>query len=96
MKRHDVIKLLLKRKGITQKELSKNIGISQTAISLILTGANNPSDDTFAKISTVLEVPIAIINYMTLSEKDIPESKREIFRILNPSMEAFLKEMFNI
>jgi len=96
MKRHDVIKLLLKRKGITQKELSKKIGISQTAISLILTGANNPSDDTFSKISTVLEVPIAIINYMTLSEKDIPESKREIFRILNPSMEAFLKKMFNI
>lgn len=96
MKTHEVIKLLIKNKGLNQKELCKKVGISQTAMSFILTGKTEPKTETLEKISEAVEVPIAIIKYLTLEEKDIPEHKKEIFKMLNPSMEAFIKEIFEI
>ncbi len=96
MKTHEVIKVLIKNKGISQKDLCKQVKISQTAMSFILNGRTEPKKETLEKISEALEVPVPIIKYLTLEEKDIPDNKKEIFKILNPSMESFIKEIFGI
>lgn len=92
----EVIKVLMKKKGITQVELAGRIGKSRTAISQILNGGYNPNPDTLDKISKVLEVPVPMIHFMAISEDDIPEEKRAIYKMLQPSMEKYLFEIFAI
>lgn len=96
MKIHEVINKLLNSRGISQKELSKKIGKSQTAVSQLLSGKYNFSESTLIKISDVLEIPVPILQFLALDESDIPEHKKELYRMLNPSMKRFLDEIFNL
>lgn len=79
-----------KIKNMTQAEFAEKIGISQNALSQIETGNNNPSEETMKNISKILEIPPAILYWKTLSEKDIPKSKREAFKQIKPSMDSLI------
>lgn len=95
MKLHEVIKVLLNNKNITQKDLCKKVKKSQTAMSQLMTGKYNFSEDTLIKISEVLEIPVPILHFLALEEKDVPENKIEIFKAINPAMNNLLNEVFN-
>lgn len=92
----EVIKILLKRKGISQIQLAEEIGKSKTSISQIINGAYNPSSETLANISRVLEVPVPVIHFMSLSANDIPEDKKQLYFMLSPMMDKYLSELFSI
>jgi transcriptional regulator with XRE-family HTH domain len=47
---------ICKEKGVTQKQLSKNIGMSEVGLSKSING--NPTLETLIKIAESLEVPI--------------------------------------
>jgi len=47
---------ICKEKGVTQKQLSKNIGMSETGLSKSING--NPTLETLIKIARSLDVPI--------------------------------------
>lgn len=89
-----VIKSILKQKGISQKELSVKIGKSSTAVSQILNGVYHPNPETLGKISEVLEIPIPVLNFLSISEDDIPENKKELYKQMHPIMEKYVSEMF--
>ncbi|MCY1662806.1 helix-turn-helix domain-containing protein [Chryseobacterium sp. SL1] len=91
-----VIKLLLKKKNITQIDLAEQIGKSTTAVSQIITGQYSPTSDTLDKISKALDVPVPIIHFLTISDDDIPEDKKQLYNLLAPSMNKFLNEIFEI
>lgn len=55
------IKKHRKRKGVTQEEMSKSIGISRSSLSRIETSSYSPSAKTMHKISDYLNVPIGEI-----------------------------------
>ncbi len=46
----------LKQRTITQEELAKRIGVSQSMISHYITGRNMPALDTLSRICTVLDL----------------------------------------
>ena len=54
-------------------ELAKKIGKSTTALSQIINGVYEPNPETLDKICEVLEVPKAIVYFLTISEKDVPK-----------------------
>lgn len=89
-----VINVLIKRKGLTQVDVAKRIGKSTTALSQIIKGNYNPNPDTLDKICKVLDVPQPILYFLTISEKDIPSEKLEIYRMLAPSIKEFLIKIF--
>ncbi|WP_294285489.1 helix-turn-helix transcriptional regulator [uncultured Chryseobacterium sp.] len=92
----EVIKLLLKKKNITQLQLAEKIGKSTTAVSQIVKGQYYPSIDTLEKISKVIDVPVPVMQFLTISDNDVPDDKKQLYNLLAPSMNKFLKEIFEI
>lgn len=76
------IKILRKRKGIGQKELSEATKISVNSISQIEVNATFPHKKNIAKICEALDVPVSYLLFFSLSEEDVPEDKRPAFGIL--------------
>lgn len=84
-----------KRKCIKQKVLARRCEISQTYLSQIENNRRDPNLSTLKKISKVLEVPLPIIFFLSLTDEDIPEQKKEAFSYLSPSVKAFVQEFFS-
>jgi len=94
MKIGQIIGNLIKKKGVTQKEVAAKIGKSTTALSQIINGVYEPNPETLDKICEVLDVPKPILHFMMISEEDIPKEKKEIYRILEPSIKEFIFSVF--
>lgn len=86
------IKELRKKQGLSQEELAKAAGITQTALSQIENGAR-PGEQTFSNISKALKVPEAMIHLLTLDEEDIPKQKRVLYHKLFPVVKSLIMEM---
>jgi transcriptional regulator with XRE-family HTH domain len=65
--------------------LSKKTGISQTSLSKVESGAT-PTKKNLKKICKVLKVSPALDNVLGIDEADVPENKKEIFKLLFPSI----------
>ena len=61
---------ILKRKGITQRELAQRLGKRESEVSKWLTGRHNFTTNTIARISVALEAPI--INVASYAYNTIP------------------------
>ena len=83
------------RKCIKQKVLARRCQISQTYLSQIENNRRDPNLSTLKKISQVLEVPLPIIFFLSLTDEDIPEQKKEAFGYLSSSVKAFVQEFFS-
>ena len=57
----DYIDAILKKKGLTQKELAKKMGKRESEVSRWLTGRHNFTTNTLADISLALGEPIIIV-----------------------------------
>lgn len=89
-----VIGKLIKQKKLTQLEVAERIGKSPTALSQIIKGVYKPNPDTLEKICNVLEIPQPILYFLTISEKDIPEDKIELYKLLAPALRDFVYRIF--
>ena len=89
-----VIGKLIKKRGLTQLVVANKIGKSTTALSQMINGVYDPNPETLDKICEVLDVPKPILHFMMISEEDIPEEKKEIYRILEPSIKEFIFSVF--
>lgn len=89
-----VIGKLIKQKKLTQIEVAERIGKSPTALSQIVKGVYKPNPDTLEKICGVLEIPQPILYFLTISEKDIPEDKIELYKMLAPALRDFVYRIF--
>lgn len=72
------IKLYMKNKGITSKELAKKVNVSPTHISYILNNKRYPSVDLLERIADALDVSISSFY------KNINNTKEENFKINIP------------
>lgn len=76
---HENIKMLMKNKGITSKELAQKVKVSPTHISYIINNKRVPSIDLLEKIAAVLEVSVNDFFDDDISEeKFISKNKAEI------------------
>ena len=90
-----VIKKVIKKRGLTQVEVAKQIGKSTTALSQIINGVYEPNPESLDRICNVLNVPKPILSFMMISEDDIPEGKKEIFKDFEPVLKDFISEVFD-
>jgi transcriptional regulator with XRE-family HTH domain len=90
-----VIKKIIKKRGLTQVEVAKRIGKSTTALSQIINGVYEPNPESLDRICNVLNVPKPILSFMMISEDDIPEDKKEIYKDFEPLLKEFVSEIFD-
>lgn len=78
----NAIKVLRKKKKVSQKKLAEMCDISANALCNIELGRSFPGKDTINKICEALQIPESYLLLFSLSEEDIPEEKRILYRTL--------------
>lgn len=75
---------------ISRKELAARCRISVTALYNIENNLSFPSKDTINGICSALGVPVSYLMFYSLTEEDVPEDKREFFKVIVEPVKAFL------
>lgn len=88
------IKRLREQKGIKQNVFARSCNLSQTYVSQIENNAKEPSIDILKLISKKLDVPLPIIFFLSMDEKDVKANKREAYEFVAPSVKSFINEFF--
>ena len=89
----NAIKTLRKQKKITQKQLAELSEISTNALCSIETGQSFPSMATIGKICSSLNVPESYLLLFSITEDDIPDGKKILYRTLcEPLKEELIHE----
>lgn len=86
----NAIKSIRKELKISRKELASRSGISVTALYNIENNLSFPSKDTINGICSALGVPVSYLMFYSLTEEDVPEGKREFFKVIIEPVKAFL------
>ena len=82
----DSIRKLRMWREMTQKELAQRIGMSANALCAIELNRAFPAKETIVKVCRELGVPVGYLLFFALTEEDIPQDKRELFRILREDL----------
>lgn len=90
-----IIKKLRRARKITQTQLAKSSGITQTYLSQIENNQKEPTIPTLKLIAESLSVPLPILLFMAIEGKDIPENKREAYDVVSPSVKSLLDTLFS-
>lgn len=88
------IKNYRKSNNQTQLEAATALGITNAYLSRIESGKLRPSPDLIERISEYTGTPLAVILWKALEETDVPEQKRDAFRVLKPSVDALIDQLF--
>jgi XRE family transcriptional regulator, regulator of sulfur utilization len=84
------IKILRKKKGISQKDFADKCEISVNALCQIEVNNSFPQKSTIHKVCEVLEIPTSYLLFFSISDEDIPEDKRFIFNTLSSTIKDLL------
>lgn len=89
------IKRLRKERGLNQLEFGEMTRLSQTSLSLIESGNTTPNKSTLKRICEGLKIPEEMLYFMSIDESDIPEEKKEKFRLLYPTAKDLMLKIFS-
>ncbi len=81
--------------GYTQTAAADLANITQTYLSLIENGKKVPSMEVIDKLAEIYEVPMAIMMWRAIEEKDIPKKKLQLYRTLKPPIDDLINSCFN-
>lgn len=84
------IKLLRKKRSLTQKELAGICEISANALGQIEKNVSFPQKNTINKICEALDYPVSYLLFFSISEDDIPNDKKDVFNSLNSAIKTIL------
>lgn len=84
------IKEIRKAKRIKKKDLAAASGISVTALHNIETDKSMPSARTIKQLCQALEIPVSYMLVFSVTQDDVPEEKRSLFRQLMPIVKQLL------
>lgn len=88
------IKDFRKKKGIKQGDFSKMCEITQTYLSLIESNQKEPNLSLLKTISENLEVPLPILVFLSLDINDVPDGKKDLYKILEPSLKDMVTQIY--
>ncbi len=90
----NTIKELRQKKRFKQVEFAESCGLSQSYLSLIEKGKKQPTLSILKKIASILEVPMPVLVFFSLDKDDIDDSKKEAYRLLEPSIKGLISDVF--
>lgn len=90
------IKNIRKQRSQTQIEFATLCGITQAYLSKIESNLKDPNLSLITRIAKELNVPVPILFFLSMTEEDIPEEKKQYFMGIGPSMKAFINELFSV
>lgn len=96
MKIGKAIRRLRKQQDLNQSQLAELVGITQTALSQIESGAKNPNSGTLKKICDYFQVPELVVYLLATELDDIPLRNREMFEKVFPSVSGLILDIFNV
>jgi len=86
---------LREAKGLKQKTLADKCKITQAYLSQIENNKKEPNLSTLKTISHILEIPLPIIFFLSIDDKDFPERKKEAFEMLRPLIKNLINDFFS-
>lgn len=89
---------LLKKQGLTQKQLAELVGVTEATISRYMSGERTPKSGILANIATALHTTSDYLLGTELEgdlENDLPVIRRLIARNANQMTKAQKKELFD-
>lgn len=84
-----------KLKGLSQGELAIKVGVSQTYMSQIERNKKEPAISLLNKIATAIGIPVPVLFFLSLEEKDVPPRKLNSFKEEFPRLSATIKSFFD-
>lgn len=78
----EAIKNLRKNKGISQKDLAQECGLSANSMCSIEKNESFPSKDSIEKICKALDIPVSYLMFFSVTDDDIPAEKRIAFNAM--------------
>jgi len=88
------IQKIRKSKKIKQQDLAANCNISTTFLSQIENNKKDPALTTLKLICQELGMPLPVIFFLSMSEEDIPEEKKQSYGLIHPPMEKYIQTLF--
>ncbi len=88
------IKNARKQKQIKQNAFAELCDISPTYLSQVENNLKEPTIATLEVIARKLEMPLPILFFMALDQKDISPEKQSAYKLLVPSVQSMVKEFF--
>lgn len=80
--------------GFKQIEFGKLANLSQTYISQIENGKKTPSVEVIQKYSDLTKLPLAIVLWKSITEKDVHRNKKIVFKELKPVIDNLINQIF--
>lgn len=93
MKIGQSVKQVRKKRGISQKNLCKSVGITQSYLSQVENNKKTPSISVLNDIADYFEMPLSIMLWFSLKEEDIDDNKKEIYRNLKPVLDEMVNTL---
>jgi len=90
----NAIKDLRKQKGLKQTDFADQCGLSQSYLSSIEKGRKEPTLSILKQIANALSIPMPVLVFFSLDQEDIAESKRDAFKMLEPSIKGLITDVF--
>jgi len=88
------IKDLRQQKGLKQTDFAIQCGLSQSYLSSIEKGRKEPTLNILKQIANALAIPMPVLVFFSLGQEDIAESKKEAFKMLEPSIKGLINDVF--
>jgi transcriptional regulator with XRE-family HTH domain len=78
---------------LRQEAFAKCVGISQTYLSQLENGHKQASTEVLQSIADFCEVPLAILFWFTIEEKEVRKNKKEAFKLLKPCIDELINQL---
>jgi len=89
----NAIRKIRNDKQVSQMELKRLSGVSQTSISQIEKGLKQPSRRTLEKICKALNVPQSVVYFYSLEDSDVPKDKQQVYEVIYPALESMIRKL---
>ncbi len=86
-----VLKKIRKERKLTLRQVADKMGVTAPWLSMIENDLRDPTQKTIRTLTKVYKVSAAEIMWLSIEEKDIAESKMEIYKQLKPLVDDFMK-----
>lgn len=79
-------------KGLKQSDVAKKIKVSPSFLSQLENGKRNPSQKMTEKLCKVYGVPLIVMAWYGMEEKDVQPKKKEAFNLLKAPLDNLISE----